>query len=130
MGSVEINWLAVLLAALASFVIGGLWYGPLFAKKWQKLAGVSDKQLAKGRLKVFGLSFVVSVVMALNLTYFIGDGDDMSGTLAGFAVGFGWVAMAFAMNYLFERRSLGLYVINAGYNIVAFTVMGYIIGAL
>lgn len=131
MESVEINWLAVIVAALASFVIGGIWYGALFAKKWQKLVGLSDEEAGKDKLRVFGLSFVTSLVMALTLAFFIGSSADATfGTLAGFAVGFGWVAMAFGMNYLFEHRSFALYVINAGYNVVALTVMGFIIGVL
>lgn len=125
-----INWLAVGVAALSSFLIGGIWYSALFAKKWQKLAKVSDEQLKQDVLKVFALSFVVSLVMAINLAFFIGNKDIAFGTFAGFAVGFGWIAMALGMNYLFERKSFGLYAINAGYNIVALTVMGFIIGAL
>ncbi len=127
---IEINWLAVFLAALSSFVIGGVWYSALFAKRWQKLAGVSDANLTKGRVRAFAVSFITSVVMALNLAFFIGNNGVMFGAFAGFAVGFGWIAMAFGMNYLFERRPFGLYAINAGYNILTLTLMGVIIGVL
>ena len=56
--------------------------------------------------------------------------DIAFGTFAGFAVGFGWIAMALGMNYLFERKSFGLYAINAGYDSLALTALGFIIGAL
>ncbi|WP_457964918.1 DUF1761 domain-containing protein [Arthrobacter sp. D1-29] len=126
----EINWLAVLLAALASFVVGGLWYSLLFAKPWQREAGVTDEQLRHGTARVFAGSFLLALVMAVALAAFIGNGGAGFGTLAGLAAGVAWVAAALGVNYLFERRSLVLFAINASYNVVAFTAMGAIIGAL
>ena len=126
----DINWLAVLLAALAGFIVGGLWYSVLFAKVWQREAGVTDEQLKHGTVRVFVGSFLLAVVMAVVLAAFIGDGGAGFGALAGLATGAAWVAAALGVNYLFERRSLTLFAINASYNIVTFTAMGAIIGAL
>lgn len=126
----NINWLAVLLAALAGFIVGGLWYSVLFAKVWQREAGVTDEQLKHGTVRVFAGSFLLAVVMAVALAAFIGNGGAGFGALAGLAAGVAWVAAALGVNYLFERRSLTLFVINASYNIVTFTAMGAIIGAL
>ena len=126
----DINWLGVLLAALATFVVGGLWYSVLFAKVWQREAGVTDEQLKRGTVRVFVGSFLLALVMAVVLAAFIGDGGAGFGTLAGLAAGVAWVAAALGINYLFERRTLTLFAINASYNIVAFTAMGAIIGAL
>lgn len=126
----KINYLAVLIAAASSFVIGGLWYSLLFAKKWQKLSGVTNEQLKRDTIKIFIGSFVLSLIMALNLAAFIGDGGLAFGTLAGLAVGLGWVATAFGINYLFERKPLQLFFINVSYSVVAFTLMGLIIGAM
>lgn len=125
-----INWLAVLLAGGSAFLVGGLWYGLVFAKAWQRLVGLKDEEVMKGRARVFGGSFILSLIMAINLAFFIGDNDLVFGLFAGLAAGFGWVAMALGVNYLFERRSPKLYLINAGYNVVTFAVMGVIIGAL
>ena len=130
MESVQINWLGVLLAALSSFVIGGVWYSALFVKKWQKVTGLKESDLKKGMQKVFIGSFLLSVVMAINLAFFIGDEGAGFGMLAGFAVGFGWIAAALGINYLFERKSFTHFVINAGYNVVTATVMGLIIGSM
>lgn len=130
MESVQINWLGVLLAALSSFLIGGVWYNALFTKKWQQATGLKETELQKGMQRVFIGSFLLSLIMAANLAFFIGDEGATFGLLAGFAVGFGWIAAAFGINYLFERKSFSLYVINAGYNIVTATVMGLIIGAM
>ena len=125
-----INWLGVLLAALATFAVGGLWYSVLFAKAWQREAGVMDEQLKHGTVRVFVGSFLLALVMAVVLAAFIGDAGAGFGTLAGLAAGVAWVAAALGINYLFERRSLTLFAINASYNVVAFTAMGAIIGAL
>ncbi len=126
----SINWLAVLLAAVSTFVIGGLWYSLLFAKPWQKAAGVTDEQLKSGAPRIFIGSFLLAFVMAASLAAFIGKGGVAFGTFAGLAAGLTFVAAAFGINYLFERRSLRLFAINASYNIVAFTLMGVIIGAM
>lgn len=125
-----INPLAVALAALSTFVIGGLWYSVLFAKPWQRAAGVSDEQLKSGAARIFIGSFLLAIVMAASLAAFIGTGGMLFGTLAGLAAGVTWVAAAFGVNYLFERRSLLLFAINASYNILAFTIMGAILGAM
>ena len=126
-----INWLAVLLAAVSSFIIGGAWSSPLlFAKPWARLNGFGD-QLGGNPALIFGLSFVAALIASVMLSFFIGPTADlMFGLFAGLATGAGWVAMAFATTYLFERRSLALWAINAGYHVVSFTVMGTIIGAL
>ena len=125
-----INWLGVLLAALTTFVVGGLWYSLLFAKPWQKAAGVSDEQLKFGTVRVFLGSFVLAVVMAVFLAAFIGRGGAGFGTLDVLAAGVGWVATALGVNYLFERRSPVLFAINGSYNVVTFTAMGAILGAM
>ena len=126
----SINWIAVAVAAVTSFVIGGLWYSLLFAKPWQKASGVTDEQLKSGTVRIFVVSFVLALVMAASLAAFIGAGGAAFGTFAGLAAGLTWVAAAFGVNYLFERRSLVLFFINASYNVVTFTAMGAIIGAM
>jgi hypothetical protein len=125
-----INPLAVALAALATFLIGGLWYSLLFARPWQRAAGVTDEQLKTGAARIFLGSLLFAIVMAGGLAAFIGAGGLWFGVFAGFAAGVMWVAAALGVNDLFERRPLALWAIDAGYNAVAFTAMGAIIGAL
>ncbi|WP_104043571.1 DUF1761 domain-containing protein [Arthrobacter sp. ZGTC412] len=127
---IDINWVAVLLAALTTFVVGGLWYSVLFAKVWQREAGVTDEQLKHGTVRVFVGSFLLAVIMAVVLAAFIGDAGAGFGAAAGLAAGVAWVAAALGINYLFERRSLTLFAINASYNVVSFAAMGATIGAL
>jgi Protein of unknown function (DUF1761) len=125
-----VNPLAIVLAALSAFGIGGLWYSVLFARRWQAASGVTDAQLAGGRLRVFGGAFLFALVMAASLAAFIGRTGFLFGTLAGFLAGATFVSAAFGIVYLFERRPLAHYFINAGYSILAFTAMGAILGAM
>ena len=128
-----INYFAVLAAALSTFVLGGLWYSPLlFGKAWMLANGFTDSDLqtfSKGRM--FGWSFLFSLVMALNLAMFLaGPGTNVTwGMAAGALAGLGWVAMAIAIVGVFENRSWKYIAINGGYMTVAFVIMGAIIGA-
>jgi hypothetical protein len=123
---------AVLAAAVVSFLVGGLWYSPLlFGKPWQRLVGLSDAELGTGMARVFGGSALLALLMAVNLAAFIGLAPGMAwAATAGALTGFGWVAPALAVVYLFERRPVGLILIDGGYHGVSFTLMGLVIGLL
>jgi Protein of unknown function (DUF1761) len=129
----HVNWMAVIAAAVATFVIGGLWYSPLlFGRAWMGENGLTPEALRTGnRAKIFGLSFVFSLAMAANLAMFLSDAKTTTtwGALAGFLAGFGWVALGIAVIALFERRSWKYVMINGGYMTVAFVAMGLILGA-
>jgi hypothetical protein len=132
MENVQFNYLAILAAALVSFAIGGLWYSPiLFAKAWMRECGISEAQARQAPLaRVFGLSALAALVMAFNLAAFIGAKASLGfGLFAGAATGIGWVAMSLGVIYLFEQRSLKLWLINSGYQVVSYTLMGGLIGA-
>jgi hypothetical protein len=128
----EINYLAVLISALAFFVLGSLWYSPvLFANAWMKELSFTRESMAGGNMfKTFGLSFLLMLIMAFNLAAFIGNGQGFQfGMTAGALTGIGWVALAIGINYLYERKSFRIWLINAGYMAIGFTIMGAIIGA-
>lgn len=128
----KLNYLAILASALSSFLIGGLWYsGALFGKMWMKENGFTEESLKQANMaKIFGVSFFLSLIIAINMAMFLGpEADFQFGLFAGFMTGFGWVAMSFGIIYLFERKSLKLWLINAGYHIVTFTIIGAILGA-
>ena len=125
-----VNWVAIVAAALSMFVIGGLWYGPLFAKPWQTAAGLSDEQLKGANMPlIFGLAFVLSLLMAANLGFFVAGVPDL-GMVVGYAVaaGLGWAAFGLSIVALFERRPLSYHLINGGYLTLSFAVMGLILG--
>jgi hypothetical protein len=128
----EINYLAVVAAAVSTFVIGGLWYSPiLFHKAWMSANGFGESDVKGGEGKIFGLAFVFSLVMAANLAAFLAGPDTTAawGATAGLLAGLGWVALGIAIVALFERRSWTYILVNGGYFVVAFTVMGAILGA-
>ncbi|WP_405230411.1 DUF1761 domain-containing protein [Lentisalinibacter sediminis] len=127
-----INWLAVFAAAASAFIIGGLWYGPLFGKAWMNANGYSEEDLAKRSMPlVFGVSFLLMLAAAVNLAMFIGPEATMAFvTMAGLAAGLGWVATFLGVIYLFERRPATLWLVNGGYSVVALTLMGAILGAM
>jgi hypothetical protein len=126
----DVNYLAVGLAALSAFVLGGLWYSLLFARQWAALTGQSEEKLKSGNPAiVFGGAFLLNLIAAFVLAMFIGPMGIKFGTLAGLAVGLCWIATSLGVNYLFERRPLGLWLINGGYFTLQFIAMGAIIGA-
>ena len=126
----DVNYLAVALAALSAFLFGGLWYSLLFAKQWAALTGQSEEKLKSGNPAiVFGGAFLLNLIAAFVLAMFIGPMGLKFGALAGLAVGLCWVTTSLGVNYLFERRPLGLWLINGGYCTLQYTAMGTIIGA-
>lgn len=128
-----INYLAVLVAALSTFILGGLWYSPmLFGKAWMRANNFTDTDLQTfSKARMFGWSFAFSLVMAFNLAMFLAGPttNTVWGMTAGALAGFGWVALAIAVVGVFENKSWTYILINGGYMTVAFVVMGAIIGA-
>lgn len=133
----NLNFLAILVATLSTFVVGWLWYGPLFGKAWMSAVGVTEEDLEKGNMgKIFGLSFIFEFIMAFNLAMFLTGSPEAAeqmtpgmGAFYGFLTGFGWIFFALAVNSLYEDKSWKYIFINGGYWTVSFTVMGLIIGA-
>jgi len=132
MESFYINHIAVLVCAVLSLVIGGVWWSPImFAKPWQRENGLTDEQIAKANpLKNFGLAFLLAWLMSYNLAFFLGaPGTTWQwGIAAGMLVAV-WAVGMFLVISLFEQRSIKYVAINCGYMIVYFAVIGFILGA-
>ena len=126
----DVNLLAVFLCGVASMVLGGLWYSPLlFGKTWQRGNGLTDEQLASGNMAmIYGLAFLLSLAAAYVFAMFVAPLGLVPSIAAGAAAGIFWVAASFGINYLFERRSLRLWLINGGYHALQFTLFGVILG--
>jgi hypothetical protein len=102
----------------------------LFARPWQAATGLRDDQLkASNPALIFGGSFVLALVASAIFAMFLGP-DPAFGfaTAAGLSAGLCWVATSFGINGLFERKPLGLVLINAGYHTLQFTLIGAILG--
>ena len=93
----KINFLAVVVAALSTFILGGLWYSPLlFGKAWMRANNFADADLQTfSKARMFGWSFVFSLVMAWNLAMFLAGPTTNTtwGITAGALAGMGWVAI-------------------------------------
>ena len=128
----ELNWLVVLLATVVPFVLGAVWYGPLLGKRWMAGAGMTEEKVAQANMgRTFGVAFLLQAVQVVVLAIFIGSDAGLAvGLLAGVLVGAAWVATAFGGVYLFEQRPLDHFLVNAGYMVVSFSVMGAVLGLL
>ena len=127
----DINWLAVVVATVSSFALGGIWYGPLFSKAWMKLTGMSKEKGAEASMAVtFGGTFALNLLIAIAIAMLTGPHAGLhAGLHTGLFSAFFFVATSIGVIYLFEQRPLRLWLINAGYQVVNFSIMGSIIGA-
>ena len=132
-----INFWAVLVSAVAAMVIGFFWYSPiLFATPWTRLMGFdpNDKaklaEIRKGASKMYGLSFVASLVSAVVLAKIIDIATVVTipyGMKIAFAVWLGFVTTVQLTGALFGKQPTKLYLINTGYQLVCYLVMGAIL---
>ena len=127
----QINYLAVLVAAIINFALGGLWYSKvMFANMWVKAMGLSDEEaaeLSKGAAKAVAFSFVAALVMSLVLAYVIkfANADTFFwGMESGFWVWLGFIATTGSASVLFEGKPAKLYFISMSYYLVSLVLMG------
>jgi len=127
------NILAILIAAALGFLVGGIWYGPLFGKAWQRAIGLSDDELKSANMiKIFGITFLFSLLSAVFLGHLLAhfDTDFYRTMMISTGIALGFVAPAIGTNYLYGRKSGKLFAIDAGYWIVFYAAMGLIFGLL
>ena len=122
------NYLAILVAAVSSFLLGGLWYSPaLFGAAWNRENG--GKPPSGHPAKVFGISFVFSLIAACAFACWLGPAPSLETALQhGFLAGFGIAATSFGINYQFAQRSFKLWLIDGGYHTVQFLLFGLVLG--
>ena len=129
----HVNWLAVLAALVAAFVLGAAWYSKaLFGNTWMQHVGLTEEAVQSANMaKVFGGTIFLEALAAIGLSVFLGPyATWIDGLQTGLWVGLLWIATAFGVTYLFEQRPLTLWLINAGYWVVLYAIMGTIIGAM
>jgi hypothetical protein len=124
-------WLSIIAATLVAFLIGRIWYSPaVFGRQWISLNGFTEKDLSRRSMsRVFGLSFLLALVMTVNLAMFLGPSPSLGFCIAaGAAAGIGWSAAGLGIIYLFEGRPLRLWLINGGYQAVTLAAIGGVLG--
>jgi len=130
------HYLGIVLAALAMFALGSVWFSPvLFVKAWLRETGQDPNQKPDGKqmARTFGLTLVLLLISAAVLDCFITNWSAGEGLLHGLWVGvMGGIiaATTTGINYLFEKKSWTLFFINAGYDLVGFCIMGMILSFL
>lgn len=130
----SINWLAIVVAAIVPMILGALWYSPvLFAKQWMQHIGKTEEEVKKASASpaaMYGVTFLCALVMSYVMNYFVTYTSSftfMQGVKIGFATWLGFVVTTHLASVTFEFKPKGLYIINMGYNLVAFVLMGGIL---
>lgn len=123
----NINLLAVFLGALAFFTVGAIWYSFLFSKAWQRESGVTEAMMQGTSLpKLLALTFLFELLIAVMFAHLLARTQPTGHVIMMMAFGFGATIMtpAVGINYLYQRKSLTLFLIDAGHFIVGMLTMG------
>ena len=127
----DINWLAVIVAAVASMVVGYVYYLPaVLGKRWMQLMG-RDMTGTQGAAMSYAMTAVAALVAAFVVAQFIHWSDSytlIDGAFLGAVGWLGFTATATFSDYVFSRRPWALWSIQNGYQLISFVVMGAIIG--
>lgn len=126
----SLPWLPIVVAAISAFMLGGIWYGPLFKQAWCREAGIDPATAPRHPARIFAVAFLCSLVAAAMFAWFLGaDYTLFEAVHTGLVIGFGWVSMSFGINYAFAQRSFKLWLIDAGYHLLQFALYGLVLGA-
>lgn len=137
---VEVNFIAVLLAAVVNMAIGFVWYSPvMFAKKWMKLMGYTTESMKKDQKEMgkwYGLSFLVALVTGYVLTHVMVLSENFfhypmlqTGLTTAFWMWLGFVMPVQLTSTIFSKeKNLELFAINTGYQLLAMLAMGITVG--
>ncbi len=128
-----INYVAVVVAAVAQFIVGAIWYALLFGKKWGELVGMTEetaKQMNANPALLYGLPFIAYLVSCYVLAHFVHYTNAKTakeGAQTGFWAWLGFTATVLFIQYHFQNKAFALWAIDAGYNLVAFIAAGMIL---
>jgi hypothetical protein len=129
---ITINYLAVIAAAVVSFVLGGIWYSPvLFGPRWMRAIGKSEAEFKQGNVAfAYVGAFVAGLAMAYVLALFLALAQAKTLPQAAWVALWAWIgfmATPTLSNYLFSGWSRDLYLINNGYSLISLLIMGGIL---
>jgi hypothetical protein len=135
---VEVNYLAVLLAAMSSMVVGSIWYAQgVLGKTWKDLTHLSDKEIKASSTLAMTGAFVAALFTAFILAHVtflswrvIGDSFLMSAIQTAFWLWLGFAMPVVVTHGLFEHRRKKLILLTVAYELVMLIVMGVIIGGV
>jgi Protein of unknown function (DUF1761) len=123
-----VNYLAVIVATIVVFCLGGLWYSKSVFGKYC-CAEMNMEMQKTHKAKTYTIAIIFTLVSALVFSMYLGPMPDLAYAVkAGFMVGIGFVGMCFGTNYIFSGRSYKLMLIDGGYHTLQFVVFGIIFG--
>ncbi len=118
----DLNYLAILVAGIVPLIVGALWYGPLFGKRWLALMETTEEAIAEGfnPMKTYGGSFLFAIASAFGLAVLLdGFSGPLHGVHAALVATIAFVIPVSHQSVAFEKRKSGLAVMNVAYNFVA-----------
>ena len=130
---IQVNFLAIVAAMASAMVLGSLWYGPILGKQWMKLNNFTQEDIkAAGPMwKTIVVTAVMYLIAAFGLSMYLGEEPSISfGAFAGFATAFFWIGTSKFNNVTYEGQSKKLWLLHFGYDVIVYTVMGIVIGAI
>jgi len=129
----EVNLITIIFSALASILLGFLWYGPLFGKKWIKLMDFNKKDIDNMKKKSMGLTYILMIFSSLISVTIIGllvkatdTTQIFSGVLLGFYLWLGFIATYSLGSVLWENKSWDLWIFNNSYQLISIQIITYI----
>jgi hypothetical protein len=136
MPQLDVNWIAIIVAAAAAFAIGALWYSPvLFGRRWMAAHGHTPEKLAamqSSMAKTYTFSFVTYVIMAMVIALLLGLTGGATAIQGIVLAILAWLGFGFTIGLnsnLYSDKPAAAFLIDAGYQFVHVIVMGAIIGA-
>lgn len=139
--SVDVNYIAVLVAGIISMVVGYVWYGPAFGKTWMKLSGIVPQNMGKEEQnkmmkKNMSIMFVGALVMAYVLfhsiafaTGFMQVSGAAQGMMGGFWIWLGFIVPVMLGKVLWEGKSWKLFILDSSYYLVVLVVNGALLAS-
>ena len=125
----QLNWLAIVVAAVAGYFPGAIWYSPIaFLRPWARELGVDLNQKPKGVGARIAIGLIPALIAATALALVVGPHPSLHEACArAFIVAVGFIATSFAVQYLYENRSVTFWLIKSGYHLLQFLIMGAIL---
>ncbi len=134
----EINYYAVLVCAVLSMVVGAIWYGPLFGKKWAEVVGVdmsneeARKEMQKGVGKLYAVQFALALFQIYVLAHYIKGWTEVSGVENALWIWAGFIIPTVAGSAMWNNDSSKIswtrFLIQGGYQLILFIMFGFVLG--
>lgn len=136
----EINYISILVCGVVAMIVGFIWYGPLFGKKWMEIIGAPEvdeqkkKEMQKGMMPMYILQFVLVLGQVYVLSHFVKGWAGATGIETAVWIWLGFVMPTIAASVMWTNESKNMKIarfgIQAGYQLVLFVIFGFVLGVL